>query len=199
MGLRESRIINEVHPWFGGRLRWLGQVARLYGGVQLLISGNRTREEQAVLYKNRGTRPVALPGCSQHQYGYAADAVWQRFAVVTSKGKAAFYTQAETDRTMNELAAIAGLTTVSGDPGHLQVFNGVAFRTWAVTNGFCSDRAATNMSSYQDCLAGVRTRSTFNTPLRDILTKQCYAAWAAKDLARASQEQGFKVTGSLNF
>ncbi len=199
MGLRESRIINEVHPWFGGRLRWLGQVARLYGGIQLLISGNRTRAEQQVLYQNRGTRPVALPGCSQHQYGYAADAVWQRFATVTSKGKAVVFTQAETDWTMRQAAAIAGLTSVSGDPGHLQVFNGVAFRTWAVSQGFCNDRAASIMKSYQDCLAAARLRSSFNTPLRDILTKQCYAGFARKDLARASQEQGFTVTGSVNF
>jgi len=156
MGLRESRIINSVHPWFGARLKWLGEVATLYGGVQLLISGIRTRSEQLELYETVFDRPVAPPGCSQHQYGYAADAVWQPFQQITSKGKGFIFSQEETNKIMNEAAAIASLTTVRNDPGHLQVFNGTQFRSWAERRGFCDPRppltASRNFNRYTDCL-----------------------------------------------
>jgi len=162
MGLRESRIITSVHPWFGARLKWLAEVARLNGGSQALISGNRTREEQWKLYNFQGTRPAAYPGCSQHQYGFAADAVWTPFATITSKGRGVVYSQQETNRIMNEAAAIASLTTVRGDPGHLQVFNGAQFRAHVVSVGLCPAspppplwniaQVQASNDAYRDCL-----------------------------------------------
>ena len=193
MGLRESRIINSVHPWFGARLQWLARVATLYGGVQLLISGNRTVEEQRKLYRAGGDRPVAAPGCSQHQYGYAADAVWQPFQQITSKGKGFIFSQEETNRTMSEAAAIAGLTTVSNDPGHLQVFNGVQFKSWATRMGFCA--RPNRMDEYVRCLNNVS--GAFNTILRDVQTSGCFRRLASRQLAEESERQGFTVRGTF--
>lgn len=138
MGLRESRIINSVHPWLGARLSWLQEVARILGGGQLLISGERSPTKQLELYNSGQSRPVAYPGCSQHQYGFAADASWLPFAVITSKGRGQrLSTSAETFAIMEGHARRAGLQTVRGDPGHLQIFPGAEFRNWAVGSGFC--------------------------------------------------------------
>lgn len=138
MGLRESRIKGEVHPWFGARLQWMEDVAKLYGGRQLLISGNRTEGEQRHLYNQSRSRPAAYPGCSQHQYGLAADAVWQPFQGITSKGKGFTYTQEETDRIMNSAARYASLHLVTNDTGHMQVFNGLQFKEAVVSLGLCN-------------------------------------------------------------
>lgn len=138
MGLRESRIINQVNPWFGARLRWLGEVAALYGGHQSLLSGNRTRSEQLRLYNDPSIAVVAFPGCSQHQYGFAADAAWSPLVAITSKGRPIFTSPQETARIMNNAARHASLNVVAGDTGHLQVFNGLQFKSWAVSRGFCN-------------------------------------------------------------
>lgn len=139
MGLRESRILNEVHPWLRVRLKWLAEVARLLGGGQSLISGVRSSGQQRELWERRGARPVAFPGCSQHQYGFAADAVWIPFVGITSKGRGkVINTSAETQAAMEGFARQAQLTTVSNDPGHLQIYPGAMFRAWAVRRGLCN-------------------------------------------------------------
>jgi len=137
MGLRESRIINEVHPWLGVRLQWMEDVAVLYRTFQVLLSGNRTRAEQLRLYNFQSKRPAAYPGCSQHQYGFAADASWAPMTTVTSKGKLFSYGEEFTIRTMNNAARHVGLHLVAGDTGHFQAYNGGAFRNWAVSTGAC--------------------------------------------------------------
>jgi len=138
VGLRESRIINSVHPWLRVRLQWLSEVATIIGSRQSLISGNRTREEQQVLFDRQGTRPVAPPGCSQHQYGFAADATYLPSVLITSKARPLLSAAAETNRVMESAAHHVQLTTVSNDPGHLQIYPGAQFRVWAIGRGFCS-------------------------------------------------------------
>jgi len=139
MGLRESRILATVHPYLAARLEWLDKVAKIYGSSQALISGWRTNAEQYELWKNQTTRPAAFPGCSQHNYGYAADARWTPAVVISSKGRPLIYSQAETDRTMGNFARQVGLHLVSNDTGHLQVYNGLVFKEWATAWGWCPD------------------------------------------------------------
>ena len=134
MGLRESRIINSVHPWLGVRLLWLQEVAKILGGRQSLISGNRSLEKQRELYDITGpSRPAAFPGCSQHNYGFAADATWLPFLRFTTTRKLPkapqggdfdMTSQAETDSIMENHARRAGLTVVPRDVGHLQIYPG---------------------------------------------------------------------------
>lgn len=138
MGLRESRILNSVHPWLATRLRWLGEVAKIIGSGQSLISGNRTLEKQRQLYFDPRTRPAAFPGCSQHNYGFAADAVWLPAAQISSKGRLRVFSSQETFATMESAARSVHLTTVSGDPGHVQMYPGSQFRSWAVGRGLCN-------------------------------------------------------------
>lgn len=138
MGLRESRIINSVHPWLGARLRWLADVANVVGSSQQLISGNRTRAQQQELFERVIDRPVARPGCSQHQYGFAADAQYFRATGITSKGRGVLASQTETDHFMASAAHHVSLTTVANDPGHLQIYPGAQFKSWAVSRGFCN-------------------------------------------------------------
>lgn len=163
MGLRESRILNSVHPWLRVRLDWLAEVAKLLGGGQSLISGNRTRTEQLELYESFTSRPVAYPGCSQHQYGFAADATWLPFVLLSSKARPIPITPAETNNIMAGHARRAGLTTVEGDTGHLQIYPGAMFREWAVRTGRCPanppprlrDQAVASSFAFRDCLLRV--------------------------------------------
>lgn len=138
MGLRESRIINTVHPWLGARLKWLEDVARVVGSVQSLISGNRTREEQLGFYNAQSNRPAAFPGCSQHQYGFAADANYLPISLVSSKGRPAVSTAKQTTAFFNSAARHVGLTVVANDDGHYQVFNGSEFKAAVVSLGLCN-------------------------------------------------------------
>jgi len=161
MGLRESRIINSVHPWLGARLRWLAEVATIVGSRQLLISGNRTREEQRILFNRQGSRPVARPGCSQHQYGFAADASYLPSVFITSKARPLLTPTEETNRFMESAAHHVSLTTVSNDPGHLQIYPGAQFRDWAIGRGLCNPLQGSgfnivpvldSVESYRQCL-----------------------------------------------
>jgi len=139
MGLRESRIINSVHPWLGARLQWLGEVAKIVGSTQTLISGNRTNREQLKLYDEQLTRPAAYPGCSQHQYGFAADATYFPISLVSSKGRPAVSTAKQTTSFFNQAARHVGLTLVAGDDGHYQVFNGAQFKAQMNSTGSVVD------------------------------------------------------------
>jgi len=138
MGLRESRVINSVHPWLGVRLEWMGQVADLVGSRQQLFSGLRTLEQQRLLYNTLAPfKPVAYPGCSQHNYGFAADAFWDRITQISAKGRIKLFTEAETVSFMNQAARHVGLILVANDDGHFQVYPGIQFKEWAVSWGLC--------------------------------------------------------------
>lgn len=138
MGLRESRIINSVHPWLGVRLQWLEEVAEIVGSRQSLISGNRTVEEQLDLWNTVVSRPVAYPGCSQHNYGFAADATYLPIVLISTKGRPAGSSAAQTTSFFNSAARHVGLTLVAKDDGHYQIYPGIQFREWAVSQGFCN-------------------------------------------------------------
>ena len=137
MSLSESRALNNVDPWLAIRMRFLGQVIDLWGGGQRYLSGFRTQEQQERLFSRRGVRPVARPGCSQHQYGFAVDVLW---LPIIDFAQNIQLTGKQTDELMISLGQQLGLVTVRGDPGHFQVFPGSEFRTWAVASGFCAPR-----------------------------------------------------------
>jgi len=149
MGLQASRVLNSVHPWLKERLIWLGEVAKISGGDQTLISGSRSLSEQQVLYDQVFDRPVAFPGCSQHNYGFAADVKWGFFIqnvparifgipIPRAPSTVRIFSQQETNDFMASAARSVSLQTVSGDPGHLQIYPGSTFRNWAVGRGFCN-------------------------------------------------------------
>ena len=138
MSLRESRILNSLEPWLRERVKWLGEVATIIGSNQSLLSGRRSSAEQRELYNSRGSRPVAFPGCSQHQYGFAADAAWQPAFQVTSKGRARVFSAQATNNSMESAARYVGLVLVAGDTGHMQVYPGSEFRVWAQSRGLCN-------------------------------------------------------------
>jgi hypothetical protein len=138
MGLRDSRIINSVHPWLGARLTWLAQVATILGSTQSLFSGVRSLDEQQRLYDRQSLRPAAFPGCSQHQYGFAADAGYTPITLISTKGRPSVSTAKETTSFFNSAARHVGLTLVANDDGHYQIYPGIQFREWAVSRGLCN-------------------------------------------------------------
>jgi len=149
MSLQSSRILNSVHPWLKERLLWLGEVARISGGDQTYLSGTRSLDSQFQLYETVVDRPVAYPGCSQHNYGFAADVKWGFFiqSVPTTifgfpipkvPTSVRIFSQQETNDFMESAARSVNLTTVSRDPGHLQIYPGSTFRNWAVGRGLCN-------------------------------------------------------------
>ena len=134
MSLSESRALTNVHPWLAVRIRFLREVIDIWGGGQRYLSGFRTVEQQQSLFFRPSERPVAAPGCSQHQYGYAVDVSWLPIINfvqnIQLSGK-------QTDDVMISLGNQIGLITVAGDPGHFQIFPGSEFKAWAVASGFC--------------------------------------------------------------
>lgn len=174
MGLQESRILNEVHPWLAARLIWLSKVADLIGSKQTLISGNRTLAKQRELWESDFRRPVAFPGCSQHNYGFAADAVYDRAVQISSKGRPRLFSLEETNATMQSAARFAGLTTVSGDPGHVQMYPGSQFKSWSVDRGLCNPSPP-------------RRRPLLSTQL-------CGPGFASADIGFDADTGGFGVT-----
>lgn len=137
MSLRESQALTGVHPWLAERIRFLGQVIDIWGGRQVYISGFRTKAEQKRLFDSTTTRPVASPGCSQHEYGYAVDVLWLPIFNFADNIQ---LSPRETNRAMQDLGRDLGLITVERDTGHFQVFPGSEFRDWAVRSGFCEPR-----------------------------------------------------------
>lgn len=137
MSLSESRALTGVHPWLAVRMRWLARVIDFYGGKQIYISGNRTSEEQEGLFRRDSRRPVAVPGCSQHEYGFAVDVSWLPITRVSSAGEMDLSLAFQTPEIMSDFGRLAGLITVSNDLGHFQVFPGSEFREWAVASGLC--------------------------------------------------------------
>lgn len=144
MGLRESSVLSGLHPWLAIRVRWLGEVIEAWGGVQIYLSGLRTEAEQIRLMRSLAqkfsSRPVAGPGCSQHQYGYAVDVAW---GLLREQSALGHFNPKEINDLMSDLGRSIGLVTVAQDSGHFQIFPGSEFRSWSVASGFC-DPAETN-------------------------------------------------------
>jgi len=117
----------------------MGEVAALVGSNQNAFSGRRSLAEQRKLYETISTgRPVAYPGCSQHNYGFAVDVSWTPIVQVTHKGRMKVFTPSETLNFMNSAARHVGLTLVAGDDGHFQIYPGIQFKEWAVSFGLCN-------------------------------------------------------------
>jgi len=120
-------------------LRWLSDVALAVGSRMTAFSGNRSLERQSELYNGgSGGRPVAFPGCSQHNYGWAADVGFDLIRQITSKGRARQFSPAETWTFFNSAARHVNLWLVAGDNGHYQIYNNLEFKNWAVARGFCN-------------------------------------------------------------
>lgn len=116
----------------------MGEVIEAWGGVQIYLSGFRTEAEQIRLMRSLAqvfsNRPVAGPGCSQHQYGYAVDVAWGLEREASALGH---FSPKEINALMSDLGRSIGLVTVERDPGHFQIFPGSEFRSWSVSSGFC--------------------------------------------------------------
>lgn len=111
-----------VHPYVADRVRFLLRIADRYGGQYQVLSGQRTLDKQWELLNTVKDRPVAFPGCSQHNYGLAMDVRfrdprWQRF--------------------FQEAARAIGLVTVAGDPNHVQAIPGNVFRRETELRNLC--------------------------------------------------------------
>lgn len=137
LSLRESQVLNSVDPWLKIRLEWIIEVYRLVGGRATLTSGRRSLSQQRTLYDQQTNRPAAFPGCSQHNYGFAADILFDRIVQITSKGRARIFPRADEIAFGTRLAHHVGLTTVANDDGHVQMYNGIQFKSWAVNRGLC--------------------------------------------------------------
>jgi len=171
VGLEASRVRNSVHPWLAERLLFLEQIADFYGGRVGYSSGFRTVDRQAALFRQlRGIRPVARPGCSQHQYGFAADL----FYIPPVEFGAEF--MRNFTNLMEDFARQLGLRTVAGDPGHLQVFPGSEFREWAQSWDICPDPSWREVpfTAEERCLnrGGTWARTLFGSFCEDPLEAQ---------------------------
>ena len=122
----------QLNPWLVERIQWIEDMVDYYGGSAIYLSGFRTWREQADLYSKRwrSSRPVARPGCSQHQFGMAVDVAFgARFPDAVDIGTF--------ERFARDLAVHVDLVTVSNDPGHFQVWPAWEFIQMARQAGFC--------------------------------------------------------------
>ena len=81
---------------------------------------------------------AAYPGCSQHEFGMAADATYLPITQITTKARPRVYSAADTNNFFDSAARHVSLTLVAGDPGHYQIYPGSQFKAWAVARGFCN-------------------------------------------------------------
>lgn len=132
-----SKLIG-THPYFAWATEYILDVADRYGGRYSVTSVIRTAQRQWELH-NRPNSNAVRPGCSQHQYGMAADvqfsnSAWQEWYLASARN--------------------FGLTTVRGDDVHTQLFPGAQFREWTTAQGLCPDPsfrdAAVNPLTHED-------------------------------------------------
>lgn len=119
---------------------WLERLLESWGGSVTYWSGYRSNADQKELFEFCRARepsvtkfpsvpcpfPVATPGCSQHEYGFAVDAtffgpggeIWTDYA----QGLARDYW---------------GLSQISGDQNHFQMYPSAEFLPWARESGDC--------------------------------------------------------------
>lgn len=130
-----------LHPYLRERIQWVEDVIEYYGGTAWYSSGLRTRAEQKRLFdKGRefpGSRAVvAVPGCSQHEYGFAVDV-----SFLPGAGAAGLPPGLPARNIYPEyadyFASLVGLVSVANDPGHYQIYPGSEFRKLAQDLGAC--------------------------------------------------------------
>ena len=168
MSLKESRALNGVEPWLAVRVQWLGAVIGSVGGVQIYLSGVRDRDEQQILFDRTRRRPVAAPGCSQHQYGYAVDVAW---ALLREESPIGEFSPKEINQLMSDLGRSIGLVTVERDPGHFQIFPGSEFKPWAVDSGFCDPGATPRPLGNVEFFCGFGATQAAVSALGDIICR----------------------------
>ena len=122
-------------------MQWIEQTVNDWGGTVVYVSGYRTRAQQQELWESRQGwlgrltgRPVAPPGCSQHNYepSYAVD-----IRVVPAHGEGGIDVR-DWDNFITSLGNYVGVTTVRNDPGHYQMYPGAQFGQWATDSGLCN-------------------------------------------------------------
>lgn len=154
-------IKDELHPWLRIRIQFLEDLVTFYGGVFIYFSGFRTFDEQRALLDEKGIfgRPVADPGCSQHNHFSNGEALAVDVGI-TGPITDELMAFGDFNNAIDEIARAIGLVTVAKDPGHFQVFPGSEFRSWATQSGFCVpplpgwDLALVKASNdqYRECL-----------------------------------------------
>jgi len=112
-----------MHPWISSRLIFILEYAEQHGARFSITSVNRTPQRQWELYNQPNSKAVR-PGCSQHQYRLASDTLFEEPAWQN------WYLQS---------ARNFGLTTVAGDPVHVQAVPGSNFRSLIAFYGLCPD------------------------------------------------------------
>ena len=108
-----------MHPLVANALRWHIWLAQaIFGFTPRLVSGFRTHEQQHELFRTAATRsnPVAVPGSSQHEYGFAYD-----LAPEVLPGSPLYSQQI---RQLRETGLSLGMRWGgAGDPQHWQAFS----------------------------------------------------------------------------
>ena len=136
MSLQGSRIKSGLDPWLRVRIQYLEDITLFNHGTFLYFSGARSIAEQAEIFESRifrPRRPVAQPGCSQHNVGWAVDV--GIFGPLETED----FTTDEFTRAVISLGQEIGLVTVARDPGHFQIYPGAEYRAAAESAGICPD------------------------------------------------------------
>jgi len=123
MSLSTRSQLAATHPYFAWAVDYILSYAANNGGEFTITSIQRSAQQQWDLYARVNTTAVR-PGCSQHQYGAAVDVKfklpnWQNWYLSSVRN--------------------FGLSTVVGDPVHVQLIPGTRFREWSTSQGFCPD------------------------------------------------------------
>lgn len=147
MSLHTRARLGFLHPWVADRIRYILDYADNWNPTYSITSGYRTAQEQWALYQDPNS-PAARVGCSQHQYGLAADVKFER---------------QDWQNWYLDSARRLGLSTVSGDPVHVQAIPGVTFAQLSRAEGLCPDvyyHPYTRDRSVIDAYCGANTFAT---------------------------------------
>ncbi len=136
-----SLALRGVHPYLQEAIGWITGLVESWGGSASYYSGYRSNADQRELYdfcRSRETSvtkfpqvpcpyPVAVPGCSQHEYGFAVDA--------------GFFGPFPYPKWNDSAQALAkeywGLSTVAGDPNHFAMYPSNQWVPWVREFGDC--------------------------------------------------------------
>jgi len=138
-------MLRGVSPYIRDAINWITKIVEINGGSATYYSGRRSLREQQELWdfcekrKPSVTRfprvpcpfPVATPGCSQHEYGFAVDAGF--FSPANRLG----LTSSWNDLAQDLGRQYWGLSTVANDPNHFQMYPITTFLPWARETGQC--------------------------------------------------------------
>lgn len=123
MSLSLRSQLSGTHPYLEWAAGYILDWADRNGGRYTVTSVHRSAAQQWDLL-NRPNSRAAQVGCSQHQYGAALDVVWEK-----SNWRDWWLASANN----------FGLSTVPGDPVHVQLIPGGRFKEWASSLGLCPD------------------------------------------------------------